>query len=67
MRTITKLKSLLWDNDLAISLNNGFFEIIVTNKKSRSSHYVKGRNWTEVSNKAISDTKAASSNNTLNF
>jgi len=57
MKSITRIKNLLWDNDVALSMDRGIITAVITNRNSGNSHLVSGKNLTEISTKAISDSK----------
>lgn len=57
MISLTKLKNLLWNNKVQLTIYDGEIEAIVTDKISGDSHLVSGKNWSEVLNKAISETR----------
>jgi hypothetical protein len=55
MRNNSKLKSLLYDNTISLSMTSpdSEIEMIVTNINQHVSFVVSGRNWSDVLNKAL--------------
>ena len=55
MRNNSKLKSLLYDNNISLSMTspNPEIEMIVTNIHQNISFVVCGKNWSDVLNKAL--------------
>ena len=55
MRNNSKLKSLLHDNNISISMTSpdSEIEMIVTNINQHISFVVSGKNWSDVLNKAL--------------
>jgi hypothetical protein len=55
MRNNSKLKSLLYDNTISLSMPSpeSEIEMIVTNIHQHVSFVVSGRNWSDVLNKAL--------------
>jgi len=60
MRNNSKLKSLLYDNNISISMTSvdSEIEMIVTNINQNISFVVSGKNWSEVLNKALKHANA---------
>ena len=60
MRNNSKLKSLLYDNTISISMisPDSEIEMIVTNINQKISFVVSGKNWSDVLNKALKHSKA---------
>jgi hypothetical protein len=59
MKSITKIKHLLWDNDLTLSItDSGEMEMIITNKKNNVSSFTKGRSWTTLLKNVLKDSTA---------
>jgi len=60
MRNNSKLKSLLCDNNISISMvsTDSEIEMIVTNIHQNISFVVGGKNWSDVLNKALKHSNA---------
>ncbi len=60
MRNNSKLKSLLYDNTISISMisPDSEIEMIVTNINQKISFVVSGKNWSDVLNKALKHSNA---------
>jgi hypothetical protein len=60
MRNNTKLKSLLYDNTISLSMTSpdAEIEMIVTNINQNISFIVSGKNWSDVLNKALKHANA---------
>jgi hypothetical protein len=60
MRNNSKLKSLLYDNNISISMTSpdSEIEMIVTNIHHNISFVVSGKNWSDVLNKALKHANA---------
>ena len=60
MRNNSKLKSLLYDNNVSISMTSpdSEIEMIVTNINQNISFVVSGKNWSDVLNKALKHSNA---------
>jgi len=60
MRNNSKLKSLLCDNNISISMvsTDSEIEVIVTNIHQNISFVVAGKNWSDVLNKALKHANA---------
>jgi hypothetical protein len=67
MRTSTKLKKLLEHNTATFSLNDGQFEIIVTNLYTGNSHLCTGANLSQAVEKAFRDSIKISEERDMNF
>jgi len=53
MRNNSKLKSLLYENDISISMRESEIEMIVTNINQKISFVVSGKNISDLLNKAL--------------
>jgi hypothetical protein len=53
MRNNSKLKSLLYENDISISMRDSEIEMIVTNINQKISFVVSGKNISDLLNKAL--------------
>jgi hypothetical protein len=60
MRNNSKLKTLLYDNTISISMTSldSEIEMIVTNLNQNISFVVSGKNWSDVLNKALKHANA---------
>jgi hypothetical protein len=60
MRNNSKLKSLLYDNNISLSMTSpdSEIEMIVTHIHQHVSFMVSGRNWSDVLNKALKHSNA---------
>jgi hypothetical protein len=60
MRNNSKLKTLLYDNNISISMTSpdAEIEMIVTNINQHISFVVSGKNWSDVLNKALKHSNA---------
>jgi hypothetical protein len=60
MRNNSKLKSLLYDNNVSMSMisPDSEIEMIVTNINQNISFVVSGKNWSDVLNKALKHSNA---------
>jgi len=60
MRNNSKLKSLLCDNNISISMTSpdSEIEMIVTNINQNISFVVSGKNWSDLLNKALKHSNA---------
>lgn len=60
MRNNSKLKSLLYDNNISLSMisPDSEIEMIVTNINQNISFVVSGKNWSDVLNKALKHSNA---------
>ncbi len=67
MRTSTKLKKILEYNTATFSLNEGRFELIITNNYTGNSHFCTGANLSQVVERAFRDTMKASEEKDMNF
>lgn len=56
MKSITKIKHLLWDNDISLKISEtGKMEMILTNKVNQTSSYCEGNSWTTLLKTALKD------------
>ena len=58
MRNNSKLKSLLYENDISISMRSSEIEMIVTNTFQQVSFVVTGNNISDLLNKALKHSNA---------
>ena len=66
IRSITKMKSIIIDNDLQITWDEPNIVVFMTNKATGGCTVVSGKNFTDVCNKMMRDDKVLKRRNIIN-